>query len=427
MDNVRKLAKEEGVFPSSDFMPGKSAIPVSGKVYDSDELCSGINAVLKGWWTEGIFTENFIKKFSSFLNVKHVIPVNSGSSANLLAFAALTSPLLGDKRIKKSDEVLTVAACFPTTVNPIIFYDCIPVFMDINIPDYNVNVELLEEAITKKTRAVFLAHTLGNPFNVKKVKELCKKHGLWLVEDCCDALGSKYGNDFAGSFGDVSTFSFYPAHHITAGEGGAVVTNNDLLNKIILSLRDRGRDCWCKTGHDNTCNKRFNQKHGSLPFGYDHKYVYSHAGFNLKWTDMQAGIACAQMDKLSDFIRKRNHNFKRLFKGLSKFGKYLILPEKEENSVPSWFGFIITVKDGVDRTELTKFLEKHKIGTRLLFAGNVTKQPYFKGVKHVVHKNLVNTDKVMNNSFWIGVYPGITDEMIDYVIEVFGEFFKKVQ
>ncbi|PIU61718.1 lipopolysaccharide biosynthesis protein RfbH [archaeon CG07_land_8_20_14_0_80_38_8] len=427
MDNVRKLAKEEGVFPSSDFMPGKSAIPVSGKVYDSDELCSGINAVLKGWWTEGIFTENFIKKFSSFLNVKHVIPVNSGSSANLLAFAALTSPLLGDKRIKKSDEVLTVAACFPTTVNPIIFYDCIPVFMDINIPDYNVNVELLEEAITKKTRAVFLAHTLGNPFNVKKVKELCKKHGLWLVEDCCDALGSKYGNDFAGSFGDVSTFSFYPAHHITAGEGGAVVTNNDLLNKIILSLRDWGRDCWCKTGHDNTCNKRFNQKHGSLPFGYDHKYVYSHAGFNLKWTDMQAGIACAQMDKLSDFIRKRNHNFKRLFKGLSKFGKYLILPEKEENSVPSWFGFIITVKDGVDRTELTKFLEKHKIGTRLLFAGNVTKQPYFKGVKHVVHKNLVNTDKVMNNSFWIGVYPGITDEMIDYVIEVFGEFFKKVQ
>ena len=288
-------------------------------------------------------------------------------------------------------------------------------------------LELLEEAITKKTRAVFLAHTLGNPFNVKKVKELCKKHGLWLVEDCCDALGSKYGNDFAGSFGDVSTFSFYPAHHITAGEGGAVVTNNDLLNKIILSLRDWGRDCWCKTGHDNTCNKRFNQKHGSLPFGYDHKYVYSHAGFNLKWTDMQAGIACAQMDKLSDFIRKRNHNFKRLFKGLSKFGKYLILPEKEENSVPSWFGFIITVKDGVDRTELTKFLEKHKIGTRLLFAGNVTKQPYFKGVKHVVHKNLVNTDKVMNNSFWIGVYPGITDEMIDYVIEVFGEFFKKVQ
>ncbi|MDD5499597.1 MAG: lipopolysaccharide biosynthesis protein RfbH [Candidatus Nanoarchaeia archaeon] len=423
--NIIDFIEKNAFFQSNEFIPGKTQIKISGKIYDQNELLLGIQSIINGWWTEGEFNKMFISKFSSFLGIKHVLPVNSGSSANLLAFAALTSPLLKEKRIKKGDEVITVASCFPTTVNPILLYGCIPVFVDVNLETYNADCDLIENAITQKTKAIFLAHTLGNPINLDKIQKICKKYDLWLIEDCCDALGSEYGGKKVGTFGDIGTFSFYPAHHITAGEGGAAATNNDLLNKIMKSIRDWGRDCFCETGHDNTCQSRFCQNHGELPQGYDHKYVYSNMGFNLKWTDFQASIACAQMDKLDFFIKKRKENFNLLHKGLKKFEKHLILPKEENNSNPSWFGFLLTVKPPINRNDLIEHLENSKISTRLLFAGNVTKQPYFKDLKYRICGNLKNTDIIMNSSFWIGVYPGITPEIIDYILMKFEDFFKK--
>ena len=424
-EDIINFVEKNAVFPKTNFVPGITQVKISGKVYDKNELVEGIKSVIQGWWTEGDYNKKFIEKFSLFLGVKYVLPVNSGSSANLLAFAALTSPLLKERMIKKGDEIITTAACFPTTVNPILSYGCVPVFVDVDLNTHNINPDLIENAISEKTKAIFLAHTLGNPINLSKIQKICKEHNLWLIEDCCDALGSEYTDKKVGTFGDIATFSFYPAHHITAGEGGAVVTNNSLLNKIIKSIRDWGRDCYCETGHDNTCKRRFSQQHGDLPYGYDHKYVYSHIGYNLKWTDFQASIAYSQMDKLPFFIEKRKENFNLLYQGLKKFEKYLILPKPESKSNPSWFGFLITVKEPIKRNDLIKYLEDNKISTRLLFAGNITKQPYFKNLNYKISGDLKNTDIVMNSSFWIGVYPGITNEMINYVLSKFEEFFKR--
>lgn len=405
----------------------KNKVPASGKVYDENELINLVDASLKGWWTDAEYVENFEKKLSNFLEVKYTIACNSGSSANLLAFASLTSHLIPEeKRIKPGDEIITTAACFPTTVNPIILYKCVPVFLDIEIGTYNIDTKLLEEAITDKTKAIFLAHTLGNPFNLKKVLEIAKKYDLWVIEDNCDALGSKYDNKYTGTFGHISTLSFYPAHHITTAEGGAVLTRDPLLSKIIRSIKDWGRDCWCKTGHDNTCGKRFKWKLGNLPFGYDHKYIYSHIGYNLKMTDLQAAIGLAQIDKLDYFIKKRKENFNYLYKGLKKFEDALILPEATENSEPSWFGFPISIKEDtrIKRKELINYLEKNGISTRLLFGGNITKQPYFinNKIKYRVVGDLKNTDFVMNNSFWVGVYPALNKEHLDYIINKFDYF-----
>ncbi|NQV09514.1 lipopolysaccharide biosynthesis protein RfbH [Candidatus Woesearchaeota archaeon] len=422
---ISELVKGLDILKKKKFIPGETRIPVSGKLFDENEIINGVNSILDCWWTEGRYDIEFREKLSSFLGVRYAIPVNSGSSANLLAFTTLTSPLLKEKRIKPGDEVITIAASFPTTINPIIQNNCVPVFLDVELETYNINTELIERVITKKTKAVFIAHTLGNPFNLDKIKQVCDKHNLWLIEDCCDALGSKYKGNLVGTFGDLATFSFYPAHQITAGEGGAVVTNNPILKKIAESFKDWGRDCWCAPGRENTCGRRFSQKHGDLPYGYDHKYVYSHLGYNLKWTDMQASIAVAQIQKLPRFVERRKENFKKLKQGMKRFEKYLILPESTKNSDPSWFGFIITIREGsgVKRTELVNFLEENKISTRLVFAGNITKQPYFKNLKYKVVGKLINTDIVMNNSFWIGVYPGITDEMINYMLLKFREFF----
>src|SRR3989344_870873 len=412
-------------FGKNRFISGETSIPVSGKVFDEKELQNLVDAALDGWWTEGRFSREFCRKLSEFLNVRYVIPTNSGSSANLLAFSALTSPVWGGKQITPGSEIITVAAGFPTTINPIIQNNCTPVFVDIELGTYNIDTAVLESAITEKTKAVFIALTLGNPFNITKVKALCEKYNLWLVEDCCDALGSRHNGQLVSTFGDLATFSFYPAHHITAGEGGAVVTNNPLLKKLIESYRDWGRDCWCATGKDNTCGKRFCWKLGTLPEGYDHKYIYSRAGYNLKWTDLQAAIALAQLDKLPDFIIKRKRNFALLQAGLQKYSAYLILPKPTENSDPAWFGFPITIKpeSGINRKDLVAFLEQHQISTRLMFAGNITKQPYFKDINYKVVGTLQNSDIIMTNTFWIGVYPGITEEMIAYIVSTFDRFF----
>jgi CDP-6-deoxy-D-xylo-4-hexulose-3-dehydrase len=413
-------------FKEKEFIPGVSEVPVSGKVIGALELQNMVEASLDGWLTSGRFNRQFEEKLSKFLGIKCLLTVNSGSSANLIAFSALTSSKLKERAIQKGDEVITVAAGFPTTVNPIIQFGAIPVFVDVKIPTYNINENLVESAITNKTKAIILAHTLGNPFNVKKIKEICEKYNLWLIEDSCDALGSKFNNQNVGTFGDLATLSFYPAHHITMGEGGAVFTNSKKLERIAESFRDWGRDCYCEPGKDNTCNKRFDWKLGDLPFGYDHKYTYSHLGYNMKITDMQAACGLAQLNSLENFISKRKENFKFLYKNLKKLEEFLILPEIEKNSDPSWFGFAISLKKNnqYNRNDLLKYLNNNKVQTRLLFSGNLTKQPYMKNVKFKIHGELTNTDFIMENTFWIGLHPALTVKHLEYVVKVMEIFFK---
>lgn len=409
-------------------------IPYAARVYDSREMVNLVDSALEFWLTAGRYVDEFEKGLGKYLGVKYVSVVNSGSSANLLAFMALTSPLLGERRIQRGDEVITVAAGFPTTVSPIVQYGAIPVFVDVTIPQYNIDVARLDEAFSGKTKAVMLAHTLGNPFNLKAVKDFCDKHGLWLVEDNCDALGSEYILDgekkFTGTTGDIGTSSFYPPHHMTMGEGGAVYTNNATLHKIIRSFRDWGRDCVCPSGHDNLCGHRFDGQYGQLPKGYDHKYVYSHFGYNLKITEMQAAIGCAQLEKLPFFTERRRHNFKILKEEFQGAEDAFILPEPCENAKPSWFGFSLTCKGGVNREKIVRSIEDKGIQTRMLFAGNLTKHPCFdemrqSGIGYRVVGNLVNTDRIMNDTFWIGVYPGMTDEMLEYMAGVIKESVRK--
>jgi CDP-6-deoxy-D-xylo-4-hexulose-3-dehydrase len=413
------------------FTPGVSLLNYSGRVYDEKELINLVDASLEFWLTSGRYTIEFEKKLAGFIGVNYCSLVNSGSSANLLAVLALTSPKLGRNALKKGDEIITVAAGFPTTIAPIIQSGCVPVFVDVSLPSYNIDIDLLKKAITRKTKAIILAHTLGNPFDLDKVIKLCKVHGLWLIEDNCDSLGSKFRGKRTGSFGDISTCSFYPPHHITMGEGGAVLTDNPLLKRIIDSFRDWGRDCWCPSGHDDTCGKRFKWKLGELPYGYDHKYTYSHFGYNLKATDLQAAIGCAQMDKLPRFISARKKNYAFLKKALAKYSDRLMFSEAQAGSDPSWFGFLITVKQaaGFDREYLVGFLEKHKVQTRMLFAGNMIRHPAFDEMRKTkkgyrIAGTLKNTDLVMNNTFWIGVYPGMTKEKLDYIVKQFASFFK---
>ena len=399
-------------------------IPYASRVYDSEEMVNLVDSALEFWLTSGRYTDEFEKNFAEYLGVKFCSLVNSGSSANLLAFMTLTSPLLGDRRINRGDEVITVAAGFPTTVTPMIQYGAVPVFVDVTIPQYNIDVDRLEEALSDKTKAVMIAHTLGNPFDLAGVKKFCDKHNLWLVEDNCDALGSEYTIDcktyLTGTVGDIGTSSFYPPHHMTMGEGGAVYTNNPLLNKIARSFRDWGRDCVCPSGRDNLCGHRFDRQYGELPLGYDHKYVYSHFGYNLKATDMQAAVGCAQLKKFPSFVARRRHNFERLHDALTSVEDKLILPIAAEHSNPSWFGFCITCRDGIDREKVVPYIESKGVQTRMLFAGNLLKHPCFDemratGEGYRVVGNLDNTDKIMTSTFWVGVYPGMTDEMIDYM------------
>jgi CDP-6-deoxy-D-xylo-4-hexulose-3-dehydrase len=407
------------------FVGGETVIPPSGKVIGARELQLMVEASLDGWLTTGRFNAEFEKKLAEFLGVNYLITVNSGSSANLVAFSTLTSPKLGDRAIKKGDEVIGVAAGFPTTVNPIVQFGAIPVFVDVDMATHNIDPELIEAAITPKTKAIMLAHTLGNPFNLGKVKALCEKYNLWLVEDCCDALGATFDGKMVGTFGDIATLSFYPAHHITMGEGGAVFTNSAELKLIAESFRDWGRDCYCAPGCDDTCGNRFGQKFGSLPQGYDHKYVYAHLGYNLKITDMQAACGLAQLDRAPEFIETRKRNFKLLKERLSSLSDFLEIAEPTPNSDPSWFGFPVTLKEsaGVNRVDLLKFLDQNKIGTRLLFAGNLTRQPYFHNVEYRVVGELTNTDRTMNQTFWLGVQPSLGQEHFDYVGEKLEEFF----
>jgi CDP-6-deoxy-D-xylo-4-hexulose-3-dehydrase len=421
-DKIRKqilaLVKEYAnlKFVPKTFIPGQTIVPPSGKTIGSEELENMVEASLDGWLTTGRFNDLFEKKLAEFIDIKHLITVNSGSSANLVAFSTLTSSKLGDRAIKKSDEVIGVAAGFPTTVNPIVQFGAIPVFVDVDPITHNIDASKIEAAIGPKTKAIMLAHSLGNPFDLDVVTALCKKHNLWLIEDCCDALGTTYKGQMVGTFGDIATLSFYPAHHITMGEGGAVFTNNYELKQIAESFRDWGRDCYCPPGKDNTCGKRFGWKLGDLPFGYDHKYTYSHLGYNLKITDMQAACALAQLEKAPAFIQARKDNFKFLKERLSTCSEFLQLPEAAPDSDPSWFGFPITLKADcpVSRVDLTTYLDQHKIGTRLLFAGNLTRQPYMVNAKYRVSGELTNTDNVMNNTFWIGVQPALTPEMLEY-------------
>lgn len=411
------------------FMEGQR-IPYASRVYDSAEMVNLVDSSLEFWLTSGRYTEEFEKKLADYLGVRFCSLVNSGSSANLNAFMALTSPLLGDRRIRRGDEVITVAAGFPTTVTPIIQYGAIPVFVDVTIPQYNIDVTKLEEALSDKTKAVMVAHTLGNPFDLDSVKSFCDEHNLWLVEDNCDALGSRYtinGEEkFTGTIGDIGTSSFYPPHHMTMGEGGAVYTDNAILNRAIRSFRDWGRDCICPSGRDNLCGHRFDRQYGELPLGYDHKYVYSHFGYNLKATDMQAAIGCAQLEKFPSFVEKRKHNFARLRDALAGTEDKLILPVACPNADPSWFGFLITCRDGVDRNAVVQYVESKGIQTRMLFAGNLIKHPCFdemrtSGNGYRVVGDLTNTDRIMKDTFWVGVYPGMTDEMIDYMAKTIKE------
>jgi CDP-6-deoxy-D-xylo-4-hexulose-3-dehydrase len=412
-------------YEPTPFVPGTTVVPPSGKLLGEEELQNMVAASLDAWLTTGRFNAEFEKKLAAFLGVNYCLSVNSGSSANLVAFTTLTSPKLGDRAIQKGDEVIGVAAGFPTTVNPIVQFGAIPVFVDVDIKTHNVNADLIEAAITPKTKAIMLAHALGNPFNLAKVTELCKKYNLWLIEDTCDALGAEYNGQKCGTFGDIGTLSFYPAHHMTMGEGGAVFMNDSELKAIAESYRDWGRDCYCAPGCDNTCGCRFEQKHGDLPYGYDHKYVYSHLGYNLKITDMQAACGLAQLDKLDFFIARRRENFSYLKEKLQTLNDFIHLPEATENSNPSWFGFPITLKDncGSNRVDLLKFLDSHKIGSRLLFAGNLTKQPYFENIEYRVVGELTHTDKTMNDTFWIGVQPALTNDHLDFVVEKMEEFF----
>lgn len=410
-------------------IPGESYLAAAGKCVDSDDLELLVDASLDMWLTTGRYGDQFEKEFASFVGCNYGTLVNSGSSANLLAFASLTSHLLGERQAKPGDEVITVAAGFPTTIVPIIQCGLVPVFVDVTLETYDFDENIIEQAITEKTKCIFMAHTLGNPFNLKKIMELAKKYNLWVIEDTCDALGAKYDGKNVGTFGDLSTFSFYPAHHMTMGEGGAVLTSDPILNKIVKSIRDWGRDCVCPPGKDNVCGKRFTQKCGKLPDGYDHKYVYSHLGYNLKVTDMQAALGVSQLKKLPEFIEKRKSNYEELFNKLSEFQSDLILPIATENSEPSWFGFTISVRENekFTRNDLTQFLESKKIGTRLLFAGNIIRQPVFteNNYQYRVVGELTNTDYIMNNTFWIGTWPGFDTDCIEYIYESFKEFFNK--
>lgn len=415
----------ELAFAPKAFEAGKTTVPPSGKVLGEQELQLMVEASLDGWLTTGRFNDAFQARLAKYLGVPHVLTTTSGSSANLLALTALTSPSLGARRLKPGDEVITVAAGFPTTVNPSIQNGLIPVFVDVEIPSYNINPSLIEAALSEKTKAIMIAHTLGNPFNLREVKRIADEHNLWLIEDCCDALGTTYEGQMVGTFGDIATLSFYPAHHITMGEGGAVFTRSKQLATLIESFRDWGRDCYCAPGCDNTCGKRFDQQFGTLPKGYDHKYTYSHLGYNLKITDMQAACGLAQLDRLPEFVAARKANFAYLHKGLSRCEPFIELPQATEGSDPSWFGFPITLRagQGISRVDALKFLDQQKIGTRLLFAGNLTRQPYFKDIKHRIVGSLHETDRVMNDTFWIGLYPGLTTAHLDYVIEQFELFF----
>lgn len=416
----------EARFANQDFTPGKSRVNYAGRVFDENEISNAVEASLDFWLTEGRFSEEFAEKIADYLEVEHVLLTNSGSSANLLAFSALTSEKLGDKRLKPGDEVISVAAGFPATVTPILQYDLIPVFVDVDMETYNIDVEMMQKAITPKTRCIFLAHTLGNPFNLDAVMELAKKHDLWVIEDNCDAFGSAYKGRFTGTFGHLSTISFYPAHHITTGEGGAIITNDPVLANLVRAFRDWGRDCYCAGGENNTCGKRFSQSFGQLPFGYDHKYVYSEIGYNLKMTDIQAAIGAAQMDKLDHFGEQRKKNFKAWYNIFNKYPQYFSLPKATEHADPSWFAFIVTLKEGTPftRDEFTGHLNAKLIETRNLFAGNMTKQPAFVGKNWLVADNLNNTDYIMNNTFFLGTYPGLTKEMFDYADNVISDFLK---
>ncbi|MFH0855140.1 MAG: lipopolysaccharide biosynthesis protein RfbH [Candidatus Omnitrophota bacterium] len=428
---IFKLIKElyKAQAGRKEFVPGKGAINYGGRIYDSKELINLVDASLDFWLTAGNYAREFEGKLSGFLGVKYCLLANSGSSANLLALTALTSPLLKEKRLKPGDEVITTACGFPTTLNPILQNNLVPVFIDVELGNYNIQAEKIEKAITRQTRAIFTAHTLGNPVNIDIVRKIVKKHNLYWVEDNCDSLGSKYRGSYTGTFGDISTCSFYPPHHITMGEGGAVLTNNPLFKRIVMSLRDWGRDCWCEPGQDNTCKKRFSRKFGPLPYGYDHKYVYSHIGYNLRVTDMQAAVGCAQLEKLPGFIEARKRNFKFLYGMLKEHGDHFILPQAQEHSDPSWFGFSILLKDTApfNRADIVSYLEGRKIATRMLFGGNLLKQPAYKNIKYRVAGNLRNTDLVMNNLFWIGVYPGLTGPMLDYIGKSWDAFLKKAK
>lgn len=418
---IRALAAEyfTEAFPPREFIAGESSVPVSGKVFDEVEMQYLVDSSLDFWLTTGRFADDFQKEFSKFMGVRNTILVNSGSSANLVALSCLTSPQLGDKALKPGDEVITVAAGFPTTVNPIIQNNLIPVFIDVHIPTYNVDVNYLEAALSPRTRAIMIAHTLGNPFDLETVTEFARKYNLWLIEDCCDAVGAKYKGRKVGTFGTLATTSFYPAHHITMGEGGAVLTDNPKIKKLAESFRDWGRDCWCDPGKDNTCGIRFEHQLGELPYGYDHKYTYSHIGYNLKATDMQAAVGLAQMQKVTGFIETRRANFAYLHENLQDLQDYLILPQATPNSAPSWFGFPVAVRADAPftRNQLTQFLDRRKIATRLLFGGNLVRQPAYRNVQYRVASPLDNTDFIMNQVFWLGVYPGLTRPMLDYVIE----------
>ena len=425
-EKIIKLVKQHYLeeFPDSEFIPGKSAVPVSGRTFDYKDIETLIDSSLDFWLTEGRYTDLFEEKFSEFLKIKKTVPVNSGSSANLLAFTALTSHKLKERAIKDGDEVITVATGFPTTINPIIQNNCVPVYLDCELDTYNINTDYLSDALSKKTKAVMLAHTLGNPFNVDEISKFCDENNLFLIEDSCDALGSKYKNQYTGTFGNMGTFSYYPAHHITMGEGGSVVTNDPIIFRVLESLRDWGRDCWCAPGVSDTCNKRYDWQLGNLPYGYDHKYTYSHIGYNLKLTDLQAAIGCSQLNKVDSFIEKRKINWERLYAGLSNLEEFFILPKKQKNSDPSWFGFALTIKQSApfSRPELIKHLDEKNINSRFLFGGNILWQPAYQNTKHREVGSLTNSDTVALSTFWLGVFPGLTNEMVDFVIEVIQEF-----
>lgn len=415
-------------FSLKKFIPLRTRISHAGKVFDEKELLALVEASLDGWWTEGRFAIEFEKKLAQFLDVRYITLVNSGSSANLIALFSLTSKFLGEKALKPGDEIICMATSFPTTVNPIVQAGLTPVFVDLELSTANVSSKIIQEAISKKTKAIMIAHTLGNPFPLDEILEICRKNNLWLIEDCCDALGSKYKGKMVGTFGDVATFSFYPAHHITMGEGGGVVTNNSLIHRSIRQFRDWGRDCWCGTGQDDTCRKRFQWQMGELPYGYDHKFIYSQIGYNLKLTDMQAALGVAQLKKLPQFVKKRKENFKLLHKYLQKYDRYFILPKWDKESEPAWFGYLLILRDNVpfNRLDITNFLEQRNIATRTLFAGNLLKHPAYLNLRNFRKVGILeNSDKIMNDGFWIGVYPGLSKEMISFINDSFRIFFKK--
>jgi len=438
MENFKQLRQEiiaktieyhQARFTKPEFIPGKSKVNYAGRVFNEKEIVNSVEASLDFWLTEGRFSEEFAEKIAEFLGIEHVLLTNSGSSANLLAFSALTSEKLGDRRLKPGDEVISVAAGFPATVTPIIQYGLIPVFVDVDFPTYNINIEMMRKAITPKTRCIFIAHTLGNPFNIDAVMELANEHNLWVIEDNCDAFGSTYKGKKTGTYGHLSTISFYPAHHITTGEGGAICTNDPQLASLVRAFRDWGRDCYCMGGENNTCGKRFSQQFGKLPFGYDHKYVYSEIGYNLKMTDIQAAIGAAQMDKLPEFCEKRKSNFNEWIRIFSKHPQYFMLPKATEGADPAWFAFIVTIKEDAPfkRDEFTRYLNEKLIETRNLFAGNMAKQPAFVNKNWRIADHLENTDFIMNNTFFLGTYPGLTKEMFDYCEGVLQEFIVKLK